>query len=73
MSINNIKEKKTTGIGIMLWVMALLYWVLPYFIERELWEVNQIYTATMIGLGIGFLVAPDRLLDFLFGWLKKKS
>jgi len=71
--MNNLKELKTTITGSILIVLDLLYFALPYFSEKELWEINNMYVVVGLGVGLGLLLAPDRLINFIFGWLKKKQ
>lgn len=71
--MKNFKEIKTTIIGFVLWIIAGLYFGLPYFSEKDLWETNNIWVTGMVLGGFLCMLAPDRFLDFLFGWLKKKS
>lgn len=70
---NNLKEIKTTVIGVLVWIITGVYFFLPYFSDRELWE-PQHYEVTFGFLGgLLLLLAPDRFIDFLFAWLNKKK
>lgn len=71
--MKNFKEIKTTIIGFILWVIAGLYFALPYFSEKDLWETNPIWVASLFVAGLLFMAAPDRFISFLFGWLNKKT
>ena len=71
--MNNLKEIKTTILGAIFIKLSLVYMVYPYFSSRELWEVNNLYFVGGLVAGVLLLLAPDRFLDFLFGWIKKKS
>ena len=70
---NNLKEIKTTILGSLLIVVGLAYFALPYFSDRELWEVNNIYLSVCFIGGILFLVAPDRIVNWAFKWMDKKA
>lgn len=69
----NINDRKTTGIGIFLIALSLFYFLAPFFSARELWETSKLYAGIGIGLGCLLVIAPDKLLDIAFGWLKKKA
>lgn len=70
---NNIKQIKTTVTGIAVWVITGLYFVLPYYSDRHLWQSEHWeVSAGFIG-GLLLILAPDRFLRFLFGWLDKKT
>jgi len=71
--MNNLKELKTTITGAVLILFTVMYFVLPYFSEKELWEIDNMYVGVGLGVGVGLILAPDRLVDFIFGWLKKKN
>lgn len=71
--MNNLKEIKTTIVGFLLILLTIAYFAIPYISVRELWEVNNLYSVVGFGVGVGLLLAPDRLIDFIFGWLKKKQ
>lgn len=70
---NNIKEIKTTIIGLIIWSVTGAYSVMPYFSDRELWEVDHYYAVSGFIGGLLLLLAPDRFVSFLFGWLNKKK
>lgn len=56
--MENLKDIKTTGMGILLLIGAAL----------DLWifeKLDVIYVASMAGAGILFLFAPDSILRFL--------
>jgi hypothetical protein len=71
--MKNVKELKTTIIGLIIWVATGLYFVTPYFSERELWEIDNIYVISGVVAGLLLLLAPDKFVTFLFGWLSKKT
>ena len=71
--MKNVKELKTTIIGLIIWVATGLYFVTPYFSERELWEIDNIYVISGVIAGLLLLLAPDKFVTFLFGWLSKKT
>jgi len=69
----NIKEIKTTIIGLVLWALTIAYFVLPFFHEKELWQPELYAIAIGFTGGLLLLLAPDRFVDFLFGYLNKKK
>ena len=69
---NNLKEYKTTAVGLIVWLATGAYFTLPYYHTSPLWEVNQIYVGCGVIAGAMLLLAPDRFVNFVFGWLKKK-
>lgn len=69
--MNLIKEIKTTVTGVIIWTATALYFALPYFkSEKELWEVNSIWVASGIIVGLLLIVAPDKIIDTLSGGAK---
>lgn len=71
--MNNLRQIKTTIIGGVLFLIGLTIFLVEYFTLKEM-AINHYYIPIGFTLGgILFLLAPDRLLDFLFGWLKSKS
>ena len=70
---SNLKEIKTTIIGFVLFLIGVGITVYEYFqVEVIEWQ-HYFMPLGFTVAGIGFLAAPDRLLDFLFGWAKKKT
>lgn len=69
----NLKEIKTTVIGLIIWIATGFYFAMPYFSERELWEVHHYEVVSGVIAGLLLLLAPDRFIDFLFGYLSKKK
>jgi hypothetical protein len=70
---SNIAELKTTLTGIALVLAGVAYFALPYFYHRDLWEVNSWFFGVSVGVGIGLILVPDRIIDFIFGFLRKKT
>lgn len=70
---NNLKEIKTTIMGILMFVLGLAYFGMPYFSEKELWEVNTMYLAFLIVGGILLLLAPDDIISIVLGKLRRKA
>jgi len=70
---NNVKEIKTTIIGIVIWIVTGFYFVTPYFSELELWKPDLYGVVIGIVGGLLLLLAPDRFITFLFGWLNKRK
>jgi hypothetical protein len=71
--MKNVKEFKTTLTGLIIWIATGLYFAMPYFNEKDLWEVNNIWVASGVIGGLLLILAPDRMLRFLFGFLDKKT
>lgn len=69
----NFKEIKTTIIGLLVWIITGIYFLLPYFSDRKLWEVEHYEVGIGFIGGLLLMLAPDRFIDFVFGWLKKKK
>jgi len=70
---NNLKEVKTTVSGVLIWVVTGVYFFMPYFSDRELWETEHYEVTSGFMVGLLLILAPDRLIDFLFVWLNKKK
>lgn len=71
--MKNIFDIKTTISGLFIVIMAVLYFVAPYFSDRELWEPSKLYAAIAAGIGFLLIIAPDKILTIAFGWLRKKA
>lgn len=69
----NLKEIKTTIIGLIVWIITGFYFAMPYFSDRELWNPEHYEVVTGFIGGLLLLLAPDRFIDFLFGYLNKKK
>ena len=69
--MKNFKEIKTTVIGLIIWIVTGFYFAMPYFSEAELWKPDMYGVVVGIVGGMLMLLAPDRLITFLFGWLNK--
>jgi hypothetical protein len=62
--MNNLKEIKTTGMGILLLIAAAL----------DLWifeKLEALYVAAIGVVGILFLFAPDKIINILLRKAKK--
>jgi hypothetical protein len=70
---NNIREIKTTITGIVVWIITGLYFAMPYFSDRDLWESEHWEVTAGFIIGLGLIIAPDRFLKWAFGWLAKKT
>ena len=70
---NNLREIKTTIIGSLLFIAGFLIMLMEYFTTSEVIWTHYIFPGGLLTAGIGFALAPDKLLDFLFGWAKKKT
>ncbi len=71
--MKNFKEIKTTIIGLIIWVITGFYFAQPYISEKDLWEVSNAWVTAGFVTGLLLMLAPDRFLTFLFGWLDKKT
>lgn len=68
--MKNLKEIKTTFIGLVfLAVGALYFW---YNKAEELTTNDLIFLAVCAAGFVGFLAAPDKILGVFFGWISKK-
>ena len=70
--MKNFKEIKTTIVGLLLLVGDAVYFGMPYFSDKELWEPNTLYEVGMFASGLMLLLAPDNFIQLFTGWLKKK-
>lgn len=71
--MKNFKEIKTTIVGLLLLVADAVYFGLPYFSDRDLWEPNIMYEVGLFACGIMLLLAPDNFIQIFTGWVKKKT
>ena len=63
---NNLKEIKTTIIGSILFIIGIAIFTYEYITVGTL-EWNHYLTPAIVGgLGIGFLLAPDKILNIAF-------
>tara|TARA_R110000822_G_scaffold32188_4_gene92669 strand:- start:4569 stop:4793 length:225 start_codon:yes stop_codon:yes gene_type:complete len=71
--MENIKEIKSTLTGGILFLLGCGVFTYEYLnIESLAWN-HYIVPAVMVGVGIGLLFAPDKFVNFMFSWAKKKS
>lgn len=70
---NNLTQWKSTAIGAILFLLGIIFTVVEYFTVEVIEWQHYIFPAVLTAMGIGFLLAPDRLVDFLFSWAKKKT
>lgn len=70
--MNNLKELKSTVVGIMLFLIGVVITLIEYFTVDTIEWTHYILPIAFTAIGIGFMLSPDRLLDFFFGWAKKK-
>ncbi len=71
--MKNLKEWKTTVIGGMLFLLSFAYFAVNF---KSLAELTWGDVMIPVGIGIaGILLslAPDKVLNFAFGWLGKKA
>jgi len=71
--MKNLREIKTTITGFIVWVITVFYFITPYFSDRELWESKHYELIGGFIIGLLLLLAPDRLINFMFGWLNKRK
>lgn len=70
---NNLKEIKTTGIGASLFLLAFA-WFAVNFKTLNAFAYEDLYVPGGIGVvGIAFLVAPDKILNWAFRKAKEKT
>jgi hypothetical protein len=69
---NNIQDWKSTAIGGILFIIGTLIMVLEYLTFETVEWNHYIFPGVLTTAGIGFVLAPNRLIDFLFSWAKKK-
>ena len=70
---SNIKEIKTTITGLLVWIITGFYFLFPYFSDRELWQSEHWEVSCGFIGGLLLILAPDKFLKFLFGWLERKT
>lgn len=62
--MNNKVGKKATALGAVLFILAILYFALPYFL-KDLWEINFLVLTSGFTLSILLIIAPDKAINFL--------
>lgn len=65
----NLSDWKTTVTGLILLFLGVGYFVAPYIAHKELWEVNNYALASLLIVGLGLIVAPDKIISIAFDWL----
>lgn len=70
--MNNLKEIKTTIIGSILFLIGVGMAVKVYFFDNLIEWTDYTVSGVFAALGIMFLLAPDRALNFLFKKADKK-
>lgn len=70
--MSNLKEVKTTIIGSILFIIGIGILLYEYFTVKEMDWTYYVLPISLGCAGIGFLLAPDKILEFGFGWLSKK-
>lgn len=69
---NNLKEIKTTIIGSILFLIGIGVFLYEYFSLNILeWNHYAVPAAFIVG-GIGFLLAPDKILNLMLRKASKK-
>jgi len=69
--MTKFKEIKLTIIGLLVWSSTAVYFFMPYFSDRELWDVRHIEVIAGVVTGLGLLIAPDRFISIFFDGLSK--
>jgi len=69
----NLKEIKTTIIGSILFLVGIVITLIEYFTIETVELKHYLFPSLFTIIGLGFVLAPDRLLDFLFSWAKNKT
>lgn len=65
----NVTDWKTTITGLILLLLGVAYFAAPYFSSKELWEVNSYALSSLLVIGLGLIVAPDKIISIAFDWL----
>lgn len=71
-NLNPVKNPWTTIPGIVLFVVGLVLWVLPYFFDLKKPVEWYQFTAPM-ALGLLLWVAPDRIISIVLGLFQRKA
>lgn len=69
----NLNEIKTTIVGALLFVIGVSITLYEYFLVQDIEWTHYAFPIGFLTAGVGFLFAPDRLIDFMFSWAKKKT
>lgn len=70
--MENLKEIKTTIIGSILFLLGIGVFVYEYITMGTLEWGHYAVPAAITGLGIAFLLAPDKILNLAFRKVKEK-
>lgn len=62
---------KTTILGVFLIALGIAYFATPYINDSFTYEINKWYEVALVVSGVGFIVAPDKMVNIMFGWLQK--
>lgn len=68
---NNLKEIKTTIIGSVLFVVGLIVFLVEYFTVGDLDWTHYVVPAAFLTAGVGFLLAPDKILNLILRKVSK--
>jgi len=68
---NNLKEVKTTVIGGILFLVGLIVFLVEYFTVGNLDWTHYIVPAVFLVGGVGFLLAPDKILNLILRKVSK--
>lgn len=73
MKLSNLNEIKSTIIGLVLFIISAAFFAVN-FKSLNTFQISDLYVPGTIGLvGMLLVLAPERLIDFLFGWMRKKT
>jgi len=71
--MGNLKEIKTTAIGLVLFLLPVLYLGANFDRWHEYGVADASLPLILILLGIGFMLAPDRILNSILNRFKNGS
>lgn len=71
--MKNLKEIKTTIIGSILFIIGLAILVYQFFWIGLIFWKDYLLSIGLMSAGIGFLLVPDRLINFIFNWNYKRK
>lgn len=70
--MNNLKEIKSTVVGIILFIVGLVLASKAYLADTTAVWNDYIMPSVLMAFGVGMLFAPDKVLTSMFRLLNKK-